>query len=164
MTETPAEKPPIVRAATRTRETELSAGHPMNPEAEMHGHPLSMAVGLARVGLWSMRIPPGKESFVYHRHHFEEEFLYVLRGRGVVEIDGQEHEIGPGDFVGFAAGRAHGLKNPFSEDLCYLSGGERREVEVADYPRHGKRLVRIGEKIDVYEVAAAVGLPGADRI
>jgi uncharacterized cupin superfamily protein len=158
------ERPPIVRAGERTRENEMSSGHPMNPNAEMFGHALSRVVGLMRVGLWSVRLPPGKESFVYHRHHLEEEFLYVLSGRGVVEIEGTEHEIGPGDFVGFRPGVAHGLKNPFEEDLCYLSGGERHEMEIADYPRHGMRGVRLGDRMDLYPIDSAEAFPGVKRI
>ena len=53
-------------------------------------------------------------------------------------------EVGPGDFMGFPAGpKAHQLRNPYDADLVYLTGGERREVEIADFPKHGKRLVRI---------------------
>jgi uncharacterized cupin superfamily protein len=48
-------------------------------------------------------MPPGKESFVYHSHHREEEWIYVLSGRGVAEIDGEEFEVGAGDFMGFPA-------------------------------------------------------------
>jgi uncharacterized cupin superfamily protein len=91
-------------------------------------------------------IPPGKESFVYHSHEGEEEWIYILSGRAVAEIDGAEHEVGPGDFMRFPAPSvAHHLRNPFSEELVYLSGGESREVEIADYPRLGLRLIRTGK-------------------
>jgi uncharacterized cupin superfamily protein len=154
----------IVRAADRTAENEESASHPMNPNSKLHGWALSRAVGLERVGLWHMRVPPGKESFVYHRHLLEEEFLYVLSGRGVVEIDDEQHEIGPGDFVGFKAGVAHHLLNPFAEDLVYLAGGENRPQEVADYPRHGKRMVRIGAKVAMYPAEAGEAFPGMEKL
>jgi uncharacterized cupin superfamily protein len=32
-----------------------------------------------RMGLHIGRILPGKESFVYHSHHHEEEFVYILQ-------------------------------------------------------------------------------------
>ncbi len=48
-----------------------------------------------------IRLPPGRESYVYHTHEAEEEWLYILSGRGITEIDGAEHEVGPGDFMGF---------------------------------------------------------------
>jgi uncharacterized cupin superfamily protein len=154
----------IVRAADRRADNELSSSHPYNPSSEIHGHPLSRAVGLKRVGLWSVRLPPGKESFVYHRHRFEEELIYALSGRAVVEIEDERHEIGPGDFVGFPAGVAHHLLNPFAEDFLYLSGGENRDFEVADYPRLGKRMVRIGERADIYPVDAVEAMQGAEKL
>ena len=44
----------------------------------------------------------------------------------VAEIDGGEHEVGPGDFMGFPTpSLGHHLRNPFDEDLVYLMGGER---------------------------------------
>jgi uncharacterized cupin superfamily protein len=30
---------------------------------------------------------------------------------------------------------------PFAEDLVYLMGGERHDVEIGEFPRHGKRAV-----------------------
>ena len=82
--------------------------------------------------------------------------MFVLSGRGIAQIGAEEHEVGPGDFLGFAAPSvAHHLKNPFEEDLIYLSGGERTDFEVADFPTEGKRLVRIGEELMVFPIAAA---------
>ena len=146
------QKPFIIRAAERTAERELHFAHPLNPSSDIHGFPLSSAAGLKHVAIWWARVPPGKESFIYHRHHTEEEFLYVLSGRAIIEIEGADHEVGPGDFVGFRAGTAHHLRNPFDADVVYLSGGESREVEIADFPRIGKRMVRVGPKMDIYAV------------
>jgi uncharacterized cupin superfamily protein len=41
-------------------------------------------------------MPPGKESFVYHSHHHEKEWLYILSGRGIAEINGEEFEVKSG--------------------------------------------------------------------
>lgn len=88
---------------------------------------------------------PGRESNEYHTHRFEEEFYYVLEGRGVLLVDGEEHEVGPGSFMGFPAPSVpHLMTNPFDEDLIYLVGGERRPFELAEFPRHDKVLVRAG--------------------
>jgi uncharacterized cupin superfamily protein len=147
----------IVRAADRTAENEESFSHPFNPESKIHGHELSTPAGMKRVSVWKGRIPPGKESFAYHSHHVEEEWLYVLSGRAIVEIDDEMHELGPGDFVGFPApGNAHIVKNPGPEDLVFLSGGERRDVEIGDFPRHGKRMVRVGTKVAIYDLDSGV--------
>ncbi|HEU0047499.1 MAG TPA: hypothetical protein VFQ43_07835 [Nitrososphaera sp.] len=48
---------------------------------------------------------------------------------------------------------AHHLRNPSDEDLVYLMGGENLDVEIADFPRLGKRLLRRGDRIEVYNLA-----------
>lgn len=132
---------PLVRADAR--EVEFSYTHPFNPKAEMRGVSLSAQAGLKRIGFHLIRIPPGKECNVYHAHTCEEEFYFVLEGRGIAEIDGEEFEIGPGDFMGFKTPSvAHLLKNPHDEDLVYLVGGERREIEFASFPKLGKFIIR----------------------
>ncbi len=143
-----APKSPLSRAADRASVPEESQQHPLNPNSEIRGQSLSDLVGLRRTGVHLLRIPPGKESFVYHSHQLEEEWMYVLSGRGIAEIGDAQHEVGPGDFLGFPTPSVgHHLRNPFSEDLVYLSGGERREMEVADFPRHNKRMVRVGPNV-----------------
>ena len=103
---------------------------------------LSEAVGLERIHLRLGRVPPGKESFIYHSHQTEEEFVYILSGRGRAEIDDKAFEVGPGDFMGFPAPSvAHHLTNPHEEDLVYLMGGERHSLEIGTFPRLGKRLI-----------------------
>ncbi len=127
---------------------EFRSDHPLNPKSETWQQPLSRIAGLERIGVTRVRIPPGKESFVYHSHQREEEFLYILSGRGIAEIDDEEFEVSAGDFMGFPTpSAAHHLRNPFDEDLVYLMGGERREVEIADFPHQGMRMIRNGEEV-----------------
>ena len=77
-----------------------------------------------------------KESFVYHAHDQEEEWIYLISGRGIAEIDSEEFEVGAGDFMGFPTPSvAHHMRNPFDEELVYLMGGENLDVEIADFPR-----------------------------
>ena len=136
---------PLIREADRP--AEHSGAHPLNPNSEMHGVSLSELVGLRRLGLHSVRLPPGKESCIYHSHTTEEEFFYILSGRGVAEIDDEEYEVGPGDFMGFPTPSVgHHLKNPFDEDLVYLVGGERKSVEIAEFPRLRKKVIRDGRE------------------
>jgi len=124
--------------------------HPWNPNSEIRGVRLSDCVGMQRVGFHLAQIPPGKESFIYHSHQYEEEFIYILSGRGIAEINDREFEVGAGDFMGFPTPSvAHHLKNPFDEDLVYVMGGERREVEVADFPRLKKRMFRQGTQVQI---------------
>jgi uncharacterized cupin superfamily protein len=130
--------------------------HPWNPNSEIVGTRLSALVGLSRIGVNLLRVPAGKESFVYHAHHREEEWIYIVSGRGIAEIDDEVFEVAAGDFMGFPTPSvAHHLRNPYEEDLVYLVGGENLDVEVADFPRLGKRMLRRGQDVEVYEVSDA---------
>lgn len=154
---TPARSPCLVRAADRD---DVPGGyefsHPLNPASLVRGLPLSRATGLTRAAVTLFRVPPGRESFAYHCHYAEEEWLYILAGRGVAVIDAVEYEVGPGDFMGFPTPSvAHLLTNPFDEELVYLAGGEIRACEVADFPRAGKRLVRSGDALALHDLADA---------
>lgn len=139
----------ILRAADIEKKQQRHS-HPWNPASEIHGVRLAHDAGLKRVGVNVGRVPPGKESFVYHVHHVEEEWLYVLSGRAMIDVDGAEHEVAAGDFVAFAPGVAHHLRNPFDEDVRYLMGGEAIDVEICDFPTFKKRMVRHGMKTVVY--------------
>jgi uncharacterized cupin superfamily protein len=54
-------------------------------------------------------------------------------------------------------GVAHHLRNPSGEDLVYLVGGESLDVEIADFPRLGRRMIRRGEEVEIYDVSDARG-------
>lgn len=53
-----------------------------------------------------------------HYHRLSEEFYYVLEGRGMMEIDGEQREVGPGDAVLIPAGAWHQIRA--TEDLRFL--------------------------------------------
>ena len=130
--------------------------HPWNPRSEISGYQLGRATGLKRTGVNLARIPPGKESFAYHAHWTEEEWIYVLSGRGVARIDGADYKVGPGDFMAFPTpGVAHHMRNPFEAELVYLMGGEVRDVEVVDFPDLGKRMFRHPKEIEIFDLADA---------
>lgn len=163
----PMPTPPAPRVLVRAAERgpSFSAGHPYNPRAEIHGWPLSRLAGLGRVAVNLDWLPPGRESAEYHLHHREEEWVHVLEGRGVLELDGAEHEVGPGDFAAFPPGVAHLLRNASPDaNLTFLVGGEVfPDVDVADFPRLGRRLVRTGARVAVYPLDAEIPfIPGGE--
>ncbi len=146
----------LVRANDQASLKETPFSHPLNPRSEVHMRSLGDAVGLQRIGFHLFRVPPGRESFAYHAHYTEEEFFFVLSGRGIVEMAGEKYEVGPGDFMGFPAPSvAHQLYNPFDEDLVYIAGGERHQAEIADFPKNEKRLVRVGMTFSFHDIEAA---------
>lgn len=140
------------------RAEEIASGeetfsHPWNPASEITGTRVSKLTGLQRTGVSRVRVAPGKESFVYHAHECEEEWIYILSGRGVARIDGEEMDVHAGDFMGFPTPSvAHHLRNPFDEELVYLMGGESRQVEIAEFPDLGKRMLRRGSKVEIYDI------------
>ncbi len=141
----------IVRAADIAAHSQ-EFSHPWNPNSRMHGTQLARSVGLKRAGVNFIRVPAGRESYVYHSHQHEEEWIYVLSGRAIALIDGDEFEVAAGDFIGFPAPSvAHLMRNPGPEDLVYLSGGEHREFDIADFPNLGKRMVRNGKHVEIYD-------------
>jgi uncharacterized cupin superfamily protein len=72
----------------------------------------------------------------------EEEWIYILSGRAIAEIDGKSHEVSAGDFMGFATPSVpHVLRNTFDEECTYLMGGEDRPIDVVSYPEHDKRYL-----------------------
>jgi len=141
----------IVRAADIAAHAQ-EFSHPWNPQSLMRGTQLARSVGLKRTGVNYMRVPPGKESFVYHSHRHEEEWIYVLSGAATALIDGTEYPIAAGDFIGFPTPSvAHLLRNTGTEDLVYLAGGENREFEIAEFPTLHRRMVRTGDQVTVYD-------------
>lgn len=54
-------------------------------------------------------LPPGTET-ERHYHRLSEEFYYLLEGCGLMEIDGAEKEVGPGDAILIPAGAWHQIR------------------------------------------------------
>ena len=129
--------------ASEIRQRELPYSQQLNPDSLFLGVPLSRLAGLRRANVSLARLPPGKDSFAYHAHLLEEEWVFVIAGEGVVQIGDEEHAVGPGDFIGFPAGSSppHLLRNRSSQELLYLMGGENRPLEVVEYPLLGKRYL-----------------------
>jgi uncharacterized cupin superfamily protein len=138
---------PLITAAAIAQMPEQIFVHPLNPKAVRHTKSLGDQVGFHHIGVHLVRVAPGHDSTEHHVHQLEEEFAYIISGRGLASLGEQTYEVGPGDFLGFAAkGIAHSLSNPFDQDLVYLVGGMRLEYDICDYPRQARRLYRAGEQ------------------
>jgi len=46
-----------------------------------------------------------------HTHKEEEEVYYILEGKGLMKVDGDEREVGPGDTILTLKGSTHSIKN-----------------------------------------------------
>ena len=123
--------------------------HFLNPGAIRYTKSLGDAAGLQTLGVHLVRLKGGDVSTEYHFHHQDEEWVYILSGRGIAEIGNKKFKIGAGDFMGFVMASApHAMTNPHRQDLVYLVGGNRWPMDVCDYPRIGKRRYRMnGENV-----------------
>lgn len=140
MTEQPA---CLIRAAEIAALPEQRHVHQFNDNAVRHTRTLGERAGLGRIGLHLVRLEPGRDSTQHHFHDADEEFLYVISGRGLAHIGDEAFEVGPGDFMGFPApSPPHSLSNPFDEDLVYLMGGERNPVDAVHYPRIRRSMMK----------------------
>jgi uncharacterized cupin superfamily protein len=74
--------------------------HFLNPGAIRGNKSIGDAAGLKNIGVHLITIAPGDRSTEYHFHHYEEECVYVLSGRGTAVMGDQTHPLGPGDFLG----------------------------------------------------------------
>jgi GST-like protein len=142
-----AHKTAVVLRASDIDRGEVALEQRLNPRSRFSDAALSSLAGFERIGLSRGRIPPGGESFAYHAHEVEEEWIFIVSGRARARIGGRDHELGPGDFAGFPAPQApHLLSNPFEHDCVYLMGGERGLVaDVLSYPDLDKRYVLVRE-------------------
>lgn len=145
--------PHIVRR-TAIRQAEGTFSHPWNPASQITGTQMGRLGGLRRTGVSLARLAPGKESFAYHLHHTEEEWIYILSGNAVARIDGCDYDLEAGDFVAFPTPSvAHNLANRSDQDLVYLMGGENRANEVADFPDLDRRMVKLDGKVTIYRLS-----------
>lgn len=138
---------PLLRKADIDQLHEEARPHPLDAALVRHTRSLGDAIGLSTIGVHLVRLKQGNTSSVYHFHHQDEEWVYILSGRAIADIGDTKHEVGPGDFMAFVAeSLPHCLHNPNAEDLVYLVGGNRLPFDVCDYPRMGKRRYRINGK------------------
>ncbi|MFT4676216.1 MAG: putative cupin superfamily protein [Patiriisocius sp.] len=152
-----ADKPkPLLSAGEIAALKEQKVVHQHNGNAVRHTRSLTDLLGLEDIGVHMVRIEPGHDSTTFHTHHFDEEFLYIISGRGIARLGDVEQEIGAGDFLAFGKHSvAHSLTNSFHEDLVYLMGGSRNEVDVCDYPDLNRRQYRLNgnrEFVDMEQI------------
>lgn len=72
---------------------------------------------VANQSLAEATLPAGGET-ERHYHRISEEIYYLTSGRGVMEIDGTEREVGPGDAILIPPGAWHQIRA--TEPLCFL--------------------------------------------
>ena len=111
--------------------------------------PLGAATGLAALGVHHELLPPGRRTSWPHAERDLDEFVFILEGRPQVWIDGETHDLVPGDGVGFPKGTgiAHTFLNNTDADVRLLVIGEKSRPSCGiHYPLHPARNAEIGAR------------------
>ncbi len=133
----------LVPAAEIAAMEGLAKTHFLNPDAQRINKSLGDLAGLTGIGVHLIEVAPGHTTTEHHVHHHEDECVYVLEGRATAYIGDSEHQIAPGDFIGYRkGGLAHSIRNTGSETFRCLVIGQRLAHDVADYPHKAKRIYR----------------------
>lgn len=133
----------LVPAAEIAAMEGLAKTHFLNPDAQRINKSLGDLAGLTGIGVHLIEVAPGYATTEHHVHHHEDECVYVLEGTATAYIGDREHQISPGDFIGYRkGGLAHSIRNTGSETFRCLVIGQRLAHDVADYPHKAKRIYR----------------------
>jgi uncharacterized cupin superfamily protein len=94
------------------------------------------AIGCEKIYVNIDYVKPGAESVKYHSHSKQEEFFFIISGKGILRIDGKEISIMTGDVISKPSGKdiAHQFINNGSEILQILDIGTREDDDVTTYP------------------------------
>ena len=74
---------------------------------------------IRKQSLAEARVAPGN-STAPHYHRQTEEIYYILRGTGMMTIDGESRPVGPLDAIAIPPGQIHTILNTGSEPLVFL--------------------------------------------
>lgn len=76
--------------------------------------------GSTRMAITIVEGEPGSEQPM-HRHPEAEQIYVVVAGHGVMRVDDEEQEVGPGTLVFIPPGAEHAIRNVGRERLSYVS-------------------------------------------
>jgi uncharacterized cupin superfamily protein len=147
---------PVIRTKVLKEEDGFPFRHPLNPNSEAQFFRLSRPAGLQRAHVNMLRVPPGKEAFMLHRHSVQEEWSYIVEGEGTAQIGDDRIKVSAGDFIAFPLnGKAHTIVNTGTRDLVYLTGGEDSPYDIGHFPSVNKMIVFKPEGVDLIDGSAA---------
>ncbi|MGD8339695.1 MAG: cupin domain-containing protein [Gammaproteobacteria bacterium] len=108
--------------------------------------------GLTRMGVHVRTVAPGFAGTNRHFHTVEEEWAFVLSGRGSLRLGPLTLPVGPGHFAGFPPGPSpHHFLNDGDEDLVFLEGGESRAAEDGCWYPDARLMSQGREIIEPYQ-------------
>ena len=92
-------KPAVIFRPAEMQEKAQAFTQRLNPGSAFGIFRLGLRSGLKQAGVSIVKLEPGKQSFAYHAHRVEEEWVYILDGSAVCRIEGTDTRLDAGDFV-----------------------------------------------------------------
>ena len=87
-------------AHRRLNAAELAPAPGPHPAASRFDKGIGEALGITAFGLYQVELPPGEATVAHdHRDDGAQDAYAILRGTGVVIVDGEAVPVAPGDFV-----------------------------------------------------------------
>lgn len=90
---------PLVLKAAQIAAMPFDFPHPPDENAELRIFRLAHATCLTGTSVNLAHLAPGRRSYPNHRHHANDEWLYILPGTAELELDGDSHALDDGDFA-----------------------------------------------------------------
>ncbi|MDH4157367.1 MAG: cupin domain-containing protein [candidate division Zixibacteria bacterium] len=81
-------------------------------------HPFRDYQFFGRYSLARAALPVGASSYVHRLG--SDEVYFILAGRGLIHVDDETAEVGPGDAIDIPAGSRQWIKNTGEDDLVFL--------------------------------------------
>jgi uncharacterized cupin superfamily protein len=122
--------------------------YPHSDEGMRFDRDIGRAVGLQKIGIHVVRLPPGTRSSYPHCEEKEEELVYVLSGEVSAWIDGEIFPMHAGDLAGFPSGTGicHTFINDSDSDVVLLVGGQTDQPgNRIFYPLNPERRADMGD-------------------
>jgi len=117
--------------------------HFLNENAKRLNKSLGDLTGISGFGFHIIEVQPGHHTTEFHKHHHEEECVFVLEGEAEARIGEKVFSVKAGDFIGYPAGaEAHDMRNIGESVLRCIVVGQRLDHDVCEYPEQNKRLYR----------------------
>lgn len=119
---------------------------------------LGKSVGSEKLYVNLDSVPPKAYSTKYHSHTQQEEFFYILSGRGVLRLNEEKIPVGAGDFLSKPASQqiAHTFYNDGTEPLVILDIGTAEREDTCYYPDEEVYLHKSNGTRHVYKLDSAL--------
>lgn len=106
-----------VGTASEIKDYQLALGPNMTIPGKVF---IGQALGATGSEVSYTSIEPGRSVGFYHTHQTHEELYFIIRGKGLCQIDGESIDIEEGSVIRVAPSGKRSIRNTGSEALCFI--------------------------------------------